>query len=59
MNDKMSGSLRLPLQVAPIDRTSSAAALNGSGVDVSQLAQIAGAIIPEILNKLPDWLGGW
>jgi hypothetical protein len=35
MNDKMSGSLRLPLQAAPIDRTSSAAALNGSGIEAS------------------------
>jgi hypothetical protein len=36
MNDKMAGSLRLPLQATPIDRTSSPAALNGSGVEASQ-----------------------
>jgi len=59
MNDKMSGSLRLPLQAAPIDRTSSAAALNGSGVEASQLAQIAGKVLPEILKTLPDFFGGW
>ena len=29
------GSLRLPLQAAPVDRTSSPAALNGSGIDAS------------------------
>jgi hypothetical protein len=58
MNDKMSGSLRLPLQAAPIDRTSSAAALNGSGVEASQLEKLIPIGI-EVAKKIPDWLGGW
>jgi hypothetical protein len=53
MNDKMSGSLRLPLQAAPIDRTSSAAALNGSGVEASQdWGQIATTAATTILPLL-------
>lgn len=56
MNDKMSGSLRLPLQAAPIDRTSSAAALNGSGVEASQLVE---QLIPVGIDLAKKFLGGW
>jgi hypothetical protein len=56
MNDKMSGSLRLPLQAAPIDRTSSAAAQNGSGVEASQdwgqIATTAATTILPLLTSL-------
>jgi len=59
-----SGSLRLPLQAAPIDRTSSPAALNASGVDASwgfsdlwdvvkgPLTTAAGAAIPALAGMI-------
>lgn len=56
MNDKMAGSLRLPLQAAPIDRTSSPAALNGSGVEASQLAE---QIIPIGIDIAKKLFSGW
>jgi hypothetical protein len=44
------GSLRLPLQAAPVDRTSSAAALSGSGVGASQdWGAIAGQAVQQLL----------
>jgi hypothetical protein len=55
MNDKMAGSLRLPLQATPIDRTSSPAALNGSGVEASQWEQL----IPVGIDLAKKFLGGW
>lgn len=51
------GSLRLPMQVAPIDRTPSGAALSGSGVEASQdlASQILGIAGP----LLSSFLGGF
>lgn len=51
------GSLRLPMQVAPIDRTPSGAALSGSGVEASQdigqqLLGLAGQALPGLLTSL-------
>jgi hypothetical protein len=58
------GSLRLPLQAAPVDRTSSPAALNAAGVDASWglsdlwdvaapvLQQAASAAIPALLGAI-------
>lgn len=57
MNDKMSGSLRLPLQAAPIDRTSSAAALNGSGVEASQWESLVQQGIPIAIDLAKKWFG--
>ena len=64
----MPGSLRLPSQAAPIDRTSSPAALYGPGVDASWglgdlwdtvksvggplLEQAASAAIPALLGSI-------
>lgn len=53
----MNGSLRLPTQAAPIDRSASAAALNDSGVEASQdwgaiLGQAASTLLPVALNAL-------
>lgn len=50
------GSLRLPMQVAPIDRTPSGAALSGSGVEASQdigqtLLGLAGPILTSLLGS--------
>jgi hypothetical protein len=57
MNDKMPGSLRMPLQAAPIDRTSSAAALNGSGVEASQLESLITQGAPILIDLAKKWFG--
>jgi len=62
MNNNM-GSLRLPMQVAPVVRTSSAAALSGSGVEASQwqaaLGQLAQPLIEEGVKRLGSWVSSW
>lgn len=57
----MNGSLRLPMQAAPIDRSASAAALNGSGVEASQdwgaiLGQAAQQLLPAAIGALTSFL---
>ena len=57
----MNGSLRLPMQVAPIDRTPSGAALSGSGVEASQdwgaiLGQAAQSLLPAAIGALTSFL---
>jgi hypothetical protein len=62
MNNSM-GSLRLPMQAAPVDRTSSPAALSGSGVEASQwqaaLGQLAQPLIEEGVKRLGSWVSSW
>lgn len=57
------GSLRLPLQAAPIDRSPSAAALSGSGVEASfdfggLLNSIVNTVGPTIAQAAPGLISG-
>jgi hypothetical protein len=57
------GSLRLPLQTAPIDRSPSAAALSGSGVEASFdfgdiLSGLAQQAVPALVQAAPGIISG-